>query len=60
MGRREGVGGDLTGAVEGQHRDGGTQGEQQGMGAVIDWKRAFRDLSKVMTRIKNLVIKAGK
>lgn len=57
LGRWEGVGGDLVEAVEDGHR-GGTEGE--GGGAVVDWKRAFRDLSRLMTRIKKLVVRAGK
>ncbi len=48
------MGGDLTRAVE-EGSGGGVQGE----GQIVDWKRAFRDLSRLMSRIKKLVITAG-
>lgn len=48
--------GDLAGAVE----MGEGWGVEEGRGkAVIDWRRAYYVLSKVMFRIKSLVVRAG-
>jgi len=62
LGEKEGVG-DLANAVEatslasGGGRDGEKVGKEREV--VIDWKRAYRDLSRVTARIKTLVVQAG-
>ena len=64
LGKREEVG-DLASAVETTRLSiggGSVEGEREKAGkggVVIDWKRAYRDLSKVTARIKALVVKAG-
>jgi len=52
MSRREGVN-DLSKAVE--IASGRPLGEQQ----LIDWKRTYRDLSAVMYKVKDMVLKAS-
>ena len=62
LGRREGVG-DLANAVETTSLASGGGGDEEKVGkegeVVIDWKRAYRNLSRVTARIKTLVVQAG-
>ena len=62
LGEKEGVG-DLANAVEATSlaSGGGRDGEKVGKEGevVIDWKRAYRNLSRVTARIKTLVVQAG-
>ena len=52
--------GDLANAVETTSlaSGGGGDGEKEEE-VVIDWKRAYRNLSRVTARIKTLVVQAG-
>ena len=57
MGLREGLG-DIVSAIEVVHRvrgDNKTENTQYG----VDWKQAYRDLSRLMGTLKSAVIKAG-
>lgn len=57
LGLREGLG-DIVAAIEVVHhvREGGRIENAQ---ACIDWKQAYRDLSKLMKKLKGAVIKSG-
>lgn len=55
--------GDLANAVETTSLASGGGGDGEKVGkeeeVVIDWKRAYRNLSRVTARIKTLVVQAG-
>ena len=57
MGLREGLG-DIVNAVEVVHRVCGDR-KTENTQLIIDWKQAYRDLSRLMDMLKSAVIKSG-
>lgn len=51
--------GNLVRAIEAVYEIGQEDEEYSSSSIVIDWKQAFRDLSKLMSKIKALILKKG-